>query len=93
LTEVLRYTCDISNDIEEKKEEFSEFDWSLFPEKDNFWLLKTQPKHISKKIQEMLKEKQPLTFGETQYELLMLLYEQRIFESDRDLRLRAKRVK
>jgi hypothetical protein len=32
---------------EEKKEEFSEFDWSLFPEKDNFWLLKTQPKHIS----------------------------------------------
>jgi hypothetical protein len=41
---VLRYACDISSDIEEKKEEFSELDWSLFPENDNFWLLKTQPK-------------------------------------------------
>jgi hypothetical protein len=47
LTEVLRYACDISSDIEEKKEEFSELDWSSFPENDNFWLLKTQPKNIS----------------------------------------------
>jgi hypothetical protein len=47
LTEAFRYSCDISLDIEQKREEFKDFDFSKIKKDDNLWFLDTQPKETA----------------------------------------------
>ena len=43
---MFRYACDVSSHMEEKEEEFKEFDFSAMSDKSELWCLEHLSEHI-----------------------------------------------
>jgi hypothetical protein len=92
LTEAFKYSCDLSDPISTKREEFKGIDFSRMEKVTPHWYLQ----HLSESNQKYFmqwKEKHPKTsFQEEQTAILRMLAEDKIYENEEETSTRAVKI-
>ncbi len=93
LTEVFRYSCDLTDSIDDKIEDFGEYNFDRFDKGDLLWFLDHQSKETWRLCIDEFNKNNVFTYREKQLEILILMFRKLIFESDLQARIRTNRIK